>query len=107
MAEQRYRAVLAVISDRRSIIEVAAAWGISCQTLHTWLARWEQEGLHGLVDRSHRPASCPHQLDPVVEVEILGARRGHPGGGASHTSWVGAVWWSASRRLTGRCVGRG
>lgn len=81
MAEQRYKAVLAVISDGRSITEVAASWGISRQTLHTWLARWEEGGLEGLADRSHRPASCPHQLDARVEVEVLEARRAHPGWG--------------------------
>jgi transposase-like protein len=41
VAEQRYKAVLAVISDGRSITEVAASWGISRQTLHTWPSRWE------------------------------------------------------------------
>ena len=82
MAEQRYKAVLAVISDGRSITEVAASWGISRQTLHTWLARWEIGGLEALVDRSHRPASCPHQLHPAAEVEVLEARRAHPGWGA-------------------------
>lgn len=39
VAEQRYKAVLAVIGDGRSITEVAASWGISRQTLHAWLAR--------------------------------------------------------------------
>jgi transposase InsO family protein len=81
VAEQRYKAVLAVIGDGRSITEVAASWGISRQTLHTWLERWEAGGLEGLVDRSHRPATCPHQLDPVVEIEVLEARRAHPGWG--------------------------
>jgi transposase InsO family protein len=81
VAEQRYKAVLAVISDGRSITEVAASWGISRQTLHTWLSRWESGGLEGLADRSHRPATCPHQVDPRVEVEVLEARRAHPGWG--------------------------
>ncbi len=60
MAEQRYRAVLAVISDGLSISQVASKVGVSRQTLHSWLARYEAEGLDGLVDRSHRPVSCPH-----------------------------------------------
>jgi len=81
VAEQRYKAVLAVISDGRSITEVAASWGVSRQTLHMWLSRWEQGGLEGLVDRSHRPGSCPHQMDPDVEVAVLEARRAHPGWG--------------------------
>jgi hypothetical protein len=34
VTEQRYKAVLAVISDGRAITEVAAAWGASRQTMH-------------------------------------------------------------------------
>jgi transposase len=45
VAEQRYRAVLAVISDGLSISQVAAKGGVSRQTLHSWLARCEAEGL--------------------------------------------------------------
>jgi transposase InsO family protein len=81
VAEQRYKAVLAVIGDGRSISEVAASWGVSRQTLHTWLARYEAEGLEGLADRSHRPVSCPHQMPAAVEVAVLEARRRHPGWG--------------------------
>ena len=54
MAEQRYKAVLAVIGDGRSVTEVAASFGVSRQPLHTWLSRWAQGGLVGLVDRSHQ-----------------------------------------------------
>jgi transposase InsO family protein len=81
VAEQRYKAVLAVVGDGRSITEVAASWGISRQTLHTWLSRYEDGGLEALVDRSHRPWSCPHQMDPDAEVAVLEARRAHPGWG--------------------------
>ena len=60
MAEQRYRAVLAVIGEGLTLKDVAAAVGVSRQTLHTWLARYEAGGLERLGDRSHRPRSCPH-----------------------------------------------
>ena len=81
MAEQRYKAVLAVIADGRTITEVAASWGVSRQTLHTWLARYEGGGLEALADRSHRPGRCPHQIDPEVEVAVWELRRAHPGWG--------------------------
>ncbi|EJO89729.1 hypothetical protein MCOL_V206050 [Mycobacterium colombiense CECT 3035] len=48
VAEQRYQAVLAVISDGLSISQVASKVGVSRQTLHSWLARYEAEGLDGL-----------------------------------------------------------
>src|SRR3954452_8376673 len=82
VAEQRYQAVLAVIGDGRTIKEVAAQWGVSRQTLHSWLARYEAGGLEGLADRSHRPLSCPHQLPAEVEALALELRRSRPYWGA-------------------------
>ncbi|MCA2240743.1 helix-turn-helix domain-containing protein, partial [Mycobacterium avium] len=55
VAEQRYQAVMAVVGDGLSISQVAEKVGVSRQTLHRWLARYEAAGLEGLVDRSHRP----------------------------------------------------
>jgi transposase-like protein len=78
VAEQRYQAVLAVISDGLSISQVAGKVGVSRQTLHMWLARYEAEGLEGLVDRSHRPGTCPHQMPADVEARLLELRRSRP-----------------------------
>src|SRR3954453_12859236 len=49
VAEQRYQAVLAVIKDGRTVTEVAAAVGVSRQTLHVWLGKYEADCLEGLV----------------------------------------------------------
>jgi transposase-like protein len=81
VAEQRYQAVLAVIKDGRTVTETAAAVGVSRQALHAWLAKYEAGGLEGLVDGSHRPAGCPHQMPAVVEAAVLEARRRHPSWG--------------------------
>jgi transposase InsO family protein len=81
VAEQRYQAVLAVIKDGRTVIETAAAVGVSRQTLHAWLVKYEAGGLEGLVDGSHRPVGCPHQMPAVVEAAVLEARRRHPSWG--------------------------
>jgi transposase-like protein len=59
VTEQRYKAVLAVIADGRTVGEVASEWGVYRQTMHRWLARYEGEGLEGLGNRSFRPAHCP------------------------------------------------
>jgi transposase-like protein len=75
VAEQRYQAV---IGDGLSISQVAEKVGVSCQTLHAWLARYEAEGLEGLSDRSHRPANCRHQMPAVVEAALLELRRSRP-----------------------------
>lgn len=78
VAEQRYQAVLAVISDGLSISQVAEKVGVSRQTVHAWLARYEAAGLEGLVDRSHRPRACPHQMPAAVEAMLLELRRSRP-----------------------------
>jgi transposase InsO family protein len=78
VAEQRYQAVMAVISDGLSVSQVAEKVGVSRQTLHAWLARYEAEGLEGLVDRSHRPVWCPHQMPAHVEAALLELRRSRP-----------------------------
>jgi transposase InsO family protein len=81
VAEQRYQAVLAVISDGETVTSVAARFGVRRQTVHEWLARYEAGGLENLADRSHRPGWCPHQMDPVVEVLVADLRHRHPGWG--------------------------
>ena len=78
VAEQRYQAVLAVIADGLTVTQAAEKVGVSRQTMHAWLARYEAEGLEGLVDRSHRPVSCPHQMPAVVEAALLELRRSRP-----------------------------
>jgi transposase InsO family protein len=81
VAEQRYLAVLAVIADGHDVTAAAQQWGVTRQTLHTWLGRYEADGLEGLADRSHRPGSCPHQMSPLVEAAVLELRRAHPAWG--------------------------
>jgi transposase InsO family protein len=78
VAEQRYQAVMAVIGDGLSVLQAAEKTGVSRQTLHAWLARYEAEGLDGLKDRSHRPARCPHQMPAQVEAVVVELRRSRP-----------------------------
>ena len=77
VTEQRYQAVLGVISEGRAVMEVASQWSVSRRTVHRWLARYEAQGLDGLLDRSHRPARCPHQMPAEIEVMVLELRRAH------------------------------
>jgi transposase InsO family protein len=81
VSEQRYQAVLAVISDGATITEVAARFGVARKTIHAWLAKYEAGGLEGLGDGSHRPRSCPHQMGSDVEVAIARLRTAHPSWG--------------------------
>src|SRR6267143_4183909 len=82
VAEQSYKAVLAVIAGGRTVSEVARDLGVSRQTMHVWLARYEAEGLEGLNNRSHRPAHSPSQMPAVWEAKVLETRRAKPYWGA-------------------------
>jgi transposase len=84
VAEQRYQAVLKVISDGETVKDVAEWCGVSRQSVHAWLAKYEAGGLEALSDGSHRPKGCPHQMASVVEVAVVELRRGHP-------------WWGPRR----------
>ena len=79
--EQRLDAVRAVLAGA-SVVEVAAAFGVSRISVHAWLRRYLAEGVAGLVDRSHRPRSCPHQVSDSVAVLVAEVRRQHPRWGA-------------------------
>lgn len=81
LVEQRYKAVLEVLDDGATVTDVARRYGVGRQTVHVWLRRYAAEGLGGLVDRSSRPDTCPHQMPPRIEARVLEMRRLHPGWG--------------------------
>jgi transposase InsO family protein len=89
LVEQRYQAVLEVL-DGVSVVEVARRNGVARQTVHEWVRRYASGGLAALADRSTRPASCPHQMLPIVEARVVEMRRAHPGWGpATILHWLG------------------
>jgi transposase len=77
VVEQRYRAVLEVRAGV-PVTEVAARSGVSRQSVHAWVRRYEQGGLGALADRSRRPQSCPHQVSAEIEAAMCEMRREHP-----------------------------
>jgi len=81
VAEQRYQAVLAVVGEGETVTDVAARFGVSRQSVHAWLAKYEVGGIENLGDGSHRPRSCPHQTSGEVEAVIARLRSAHPGWG--------------------------
>jgi transposase len=107
VTEQTYKAVLAVIADGRTVTEVAKDWGVSRQTMHSWLARYEEEGLEGLNNRSHRQAHSPHQIPAVLEAMVLEMRRAKPYWGARRLALElrgKAVEPAASESAVYRCL---
>jgi transposase-like protein len=62
------------IESGRPVAHVAAEMGISRPTAYKWWRRWQESGVDGLVDRSSRPRSCPHQTPPEMEAAIVELR---------------------------------
>jgi transposase InsO family protein len=85
LVEYRYRAVCEVLGGS-PIGEVALRYGTTRQSLDSWRARFKQEGMNGLVDRSRRPHTSPTKLCAYVEALICQMRREHPRWGARRIS---------------------
>ena len=106
LVEQRHKAVLEVLGGL-TVVEVARRYGVARQTLHDWLRRYAASGLSGLVDRSCRPATCPHQMPPQVEARVIELRRAHSGWGPhmlKHQLEKGRVEPLPSRSSIYRCL---
>ena len=78
VVEQRYHAVMEVLAAGASKTDVAARYGVSRQSVHEWVRRYQADGLAGLADRSHRPLRHPAQMPAEVEAAVCELRRVHP-----------------------------
>jgi transposase InsO family protein len=58
-----------------SVAGAAAAAGVSERTAYRWLARWREEGVEGLRDRSSAPRRIPHRTAPDRVGAIAALRR--------------------------------
>jgi transposase InsO family protein len=85
LVEYRYRAVCEVLGGS-PIGEVAARYGTSRQSLHSWRQRFQQDGMKGLAERSRRPRTSPNRIAADVEALACELRRQHPRWGARRIS---------------------
>jgi transposase InsO family protein len=58
-----------------SVVEAAAAAGITDRSARRWLKRWREEGPVGLMDRSSAPHRIPHKTSSARAGEIVRLRR--------------------------------
>ena len=58
-----------------TVAAAAESMNISRQCAHKWWRRYRDDGPAGLVDRSSRPHSCPHQTPARVERRIVALRK--------------------------------
>ncbi|MFI6741617.1 IS481 family transposase [Nonomuraea sp. NPDC050451] len=86
VVEQRYHAVIEVLSGAK-VTDVAVRYGVSRQSVHAWVRRYQGGGLAGLGDRSHAPKAHPMQTPAAVEALICELRRAHPRWGPRTLLW--------------------
>lgn len=73
--EERYQFIQECKLKEWSIAELCRRYGISRKTGYKWLARYEEERLKGLMDRSRAPRNHPNQVAPEVAEAVIELRR--------------------------------
>jgi putative transposase len=76
--DERMRFVLAVEAGDASFAATCREYGVSRQTGYKWLARYQLDGVEGLVDQSRAPLHHPQAMSPKIAEDCLAVRRTHP-----------------------------
>ena len=74
MHDERVNFVREVEAGDESIADLCRVYGVSRKTGYKWWARYEQEGVAGLADRSRAPRSHPNAVGADDEAAILALR---------------------------------
>jgi len=78
-AKKRYRWLQWHATNGKNVSLTCRRHGISRRTFYRWQHRFDQKGLAGLEDRSHRPHRCPRPTWTVVQAEaVLALREQYP-----------------------------
>ena len=80
--DERWQFVRDAASDRFTMSELCARYGVSRRIGYKWITRYEAEGRRGLADRSRAPQHCPHAIAPQLAELFVAAREAHPHWGA-------------------------
>ena len=105
VTEQRYNAVLEVLEAGLPVTEVAERYGVSRQSVHTWVNRYRVGGLEGLVTVRIGPTGARTSSPWRSRPGCASCAASIPGGGRSGfvTSWPGVG--SSRCRAGRRCIG--
>jgi transposase InsO family protein len=80
--DQREAFVRDAMSQRFTMVDLCARYGVSRRIGYKWLARFAEDGRRGLVDRSRRPHVCPTAMRVPIAELLCEFRRLHPDWGA-------------------------
>ena len=71
-------AFVRLVADGEPMAALCRQFGISRQTGYKWWARFEEDGVEALADRSRRPRSHPNETPAHIVEVIIEARARHP-----------------------------
>ena len=80
--QQRLKFIDDARSDRFTMAELCARYGVSRRVGYKWIVRFQEEERRGLQDRSRAPHHCPHRIHPELAELLCAMRRAHPLWGA-------------------------
>jgi transposase InsO family protein len=80
--DQRLDFVRDATSNRFSMVELCARYGVSRRIGYKWLTRFAEDGKRGLANRSRRPHTCPTAIRVPIAELLCEFRRLHPDWGA-------------------------
>ena len=86
--DERQRFITTYHRSGLSFAGLCRRFGVSRKCGYKWLARWEQDGPHGLADRSSRPRGCAHATAPALVAAIVQLRQRHPLYSAKKIRWL-------------------
>src|SRR6185437_1639108 len=76
--DERMRFMVAVEKGEESFAAICRRFDVSRRVGYKWLARFEEEGVAGLFDRSRAPLHHPQAIAPNIVERCLAVRRAHP-----------------------------
>jgi putative transposase len=76
--DERMRFVMAIERRDETFAAVCRRFGVSRKSGYKWLARYDEEGVEGLIDRSRAPLNHPQTVVAAIAEWCLQVRRRHP-----------------------------
>jgi len=76
--DERLSLMLELDRGERSMSELCRVLGVSRKSGYKWLARYREQGVNGLADRSRAPLNHPNAVDEALVDPIVQLRRRYP-----------------------------
>jgi transposase len=76
--KERMQLISLFETGKYTMTELARSFGVSRKTVHKWVARFKEDGISGLDDRSRAPYRRPRSTPQFVVAALLRAKRAHP-----------------------------